>query len=346
MDITAARGKDAGFGEPGQPYVTQSGTSMATPHVAGAAAVLKQRHPQWSPEQLKAALMGSAQPNPSLGVFAQGAGRLDLAHAITQPVFATPADLSFGEQRWPHGDDQPITTELTYTNTGPDDITLNLAVTATGPAGRPAPAGMFTLSRNPLTVPSGGRATVTADTRVGTEDDAFTGYLTATGGGVQVRSPLAVAREVESYDLTLVHTGRDGTPSNVYSTAVIPADAELALWDIRQFWGGDSTVTLRLPKGRYIIDSMIVGAEDTTMLNQPKVDLNASQQVNLDARLGKPIRVGIPDRSAISVWAEVTTISHQGSSGVKDSVVGASFAGMCTARGSVRRSASPSSPPS
>lgn len=193
---------------------------------------------------------------------------------------------------------------------------------------------MFTLSRNSLTVPAGGRATVTvtADTRVGTEDGAFTGYLAATGGGVQVRSPLAVAREVESYDLTLVHTGRDGTPSNAYSTLVIPADAELAIWGIGQSWGSSSTVTLRLPKGRYIIDSTIVGAEDTTMLNQPKVELNASRQVNLDARLGKPIRVGVPDRSAISVWAEVDTISHQGNSSRGSSMIGSSFAGMYTAR--------------
>ena len=39
-----------------------SGTSMAAPHVAGAAAILAQRHPDWTGAQLKAALIGSAAP--------------------------------------------------------------------------------------------------------------------------------------------------------------------------------------------------------------------------------------------------------------------------------------------
>lgn len=39
---------------------------MATPHVAGAAAILAQQHPQWTGPQLKAALMASAKPNPAL----------------------------------------------------------------------------------------------------------------------------------------------------------------------------------------------------------------------------------------------------------------------------------------
>ena len=61
--ITAARAAGTALGPlVGDQYVTLSGTSMATPHVAGSAALLLEQHPDWSGAQLKAALMATAQP--------------------------------------------------------------------------------------------------------------------------------------------------------------------------------------------------------------------------------------------------------------------------------------------
>jgi subtilisin family serine protease len=62
-------------------YLSLSGTSMATPHVAGAAAILAGEHPAWKATELKATLMGTATPNSATSVYAQGAGRIDLAAA-------------------------------------------------------------------------------------------------------------------------------------------------------------------------------------------------------------------------------------------------------------------------
>jgi hypothetical protein len=80
VEITAARAAGTGLGEVvDDHYVRLSGTSMATPHVSGAAAILFQQHPDWSNEQVKAALMASAKTVDGVGVFDQGAGRVDIA---------------------------------------------------------------------------------------------------------------------------------------------------------------------------------------------------------------------------------------------------------------------------
>ncbi|HEY7178773.1 MAG TPA: S8 family serine peptidase [Gaiella sp.] len=79
---------------------TLSGTSMATPHVSGAVALLLQRHPDWAPEQVKAALTATARP---VGAAAAriaptraGAGLVDVAAADNPLVRPGPTSVSFG----------------------------------------------------------------------------------------------------------------------------------------------------------------------------------------------------------------------------------------------------------
>jgi alpha-tubulin suppressor-like RCC1 family protein/subtilisin family serine protease len=70
-------------------YAVASGTSMASPHVAGAGALLMALHPGWSPAQVQSALVGTADADGILaddgtspaGVFDVGSGRLDVANA-------------------------------------------------------------------------------------------------------------------------------------------------------------------------------------------------------------------------------------------------------------------------
>ena len=78
-----------------------SGTSMASPHVAGAAAILKERHPAWTVEQIKSALESTGDPvHPSgaageVSAMREGGGRIDLPRADNPLIFTDPAGISF-----------------------------------------------------------------------------------------------------------------------------------------------------------------------------------------------------------------------------------------------------------
>jgi len=80
---------------PNNSFQTMSGTSMATPHVAGAAALLKQIHPEWTPKQIKSALMGTAY-NVYASVWEQGSGRIDVYKAAQVKSILSPSSISFG----------------------------------------------------------------------------------------------------------------------------------------------------------------------------------------------------------------------------------------------------------
>ncbi|MGH3743908.1 MAG: S8 family serine peptidase, partial [Mycobacteriales bacterium] len=78
-----------------------SGTSMATPAIAGAAALLKERHPDWTVAQIKSALVQTGDPvhSPSgseVLPLREGGGAADLTRADVPLLFATPTGLSFG----------------------------------------------------------------------------------------------------------------------------------------------------------------------------------------------------------------------------------------------------------
>ncbi|GIE91699.1 Subtilase family protein [Actinoplanes regularis] len=289
VDIVAAGATNGQIGTPAADgYVSLSGTSMATPHVAGAAAIVTQRHPGWSAKQRKTLLMGAAKPAEGVNVFGQGAGRVDVARVVRQEVSVDEGSLSFGRQMWPHDDDVPVTRTATYRNGGTGPITLSLSLIGD--------SGTFSLAATSVTVPAGGTATttVTADTGGDGTDGFKTGRLVATGpGDVRVETPIAVNREVESYDVTLAHLGRDGKAAEHFTSL-----SRLGIPDTYDVFGSETTDRVRLPKGEYGLFTWIFGEADTTMLVQSKLVVDGPTTVRLDAGHGKPVKITVPRKDA------------------------------------------------
>jgi subtilisin family serine protease len=153
-----------------------SGTSMASPHVAGAAALLKEARPGLAAERFRDVLQNSADPRPlsqapGLGILdfvhRQGAGMVDIDDAIRSTTTILPGKLALGEGGGPH------TRTLTLTNSGSSAVTYNLSqvgAALSGPSGaliHPFSFGIFGpqlvtvgFSSPSVTVPAGGSATV------------------------------------------------------------------------------------------------------------------------------------------------------------------------------------------
>jgi subtilisin family serine protease len=191
-------------------YGLLSGTSMATPHVAGAAALLKERHPTWTVAQIKSALEQTGDPARAGGAELpqrEGGGVVDLPRADNPLIFAEPSGLTFGELAPAATRDAGVT--ISDAGGGAGDWTVSATVVQ----------GSGTLSVPPVfTVP--GVLTVTAT--AGTAEGDVSGFVTLTHGTDVRRIPfwfdVAAPRLVSGALLTrpgIVSGTTAGAPSRV-----------------------------------------------------------------------------------------------------------------------------------
>jgi PKD repeat protein/subtilisin family serine protease len=102
---------------------TLSGTSMATPHVSGVVALLRQAHPTWGVDEVKSALVDRAK-DLGYGVFEQGGGRVDAQAAQNTSVVSIPHKLAMG--RLSRAANQTNAT-LQFKNVAGSSVTLTLS---------------------------------------------------------------------------------------------------------------------------------------------------------------------------------------------------------------------------
>jgi subtilisin family serine protease len=223
--------------EAGAQFGFLSGTSMSSPHIAGLAALMKQRHPDWSPMMIKSAMMTTATPILGTGAnitpFAQGAGHVNINAAVDPglvydsgfndwiavicgvgqlagPLCTAPIDPSdFNQASIAIGDLAGTQTiRRTVTNVGPAG-TYNVSVQA--------PAGI-TVSVSPasMTLATGASATYTVSflrTTATLNAYAFGSLTWSDGAGHNVKSPIAVRPVALSAPANLNLSGASGSTS-------------------------------------------------------------------------------------------------------------------------------------
>ena len=160
-----------------------SGTSMAAPHVAGAAALLRQRHRGWTVQQIKSSLVLTGGPvfgttQSETNATREGGGTVSLVRANSPLFFASPTGISFGFVA--PGDS--ATRSITLTDAGGGSGPWAVTVTAQQPA-----AGTTVSAASPASVP--GALVLVASVAPGAAQAEHTGFVVLSRGGDSRRIP-------------------------------------------------------------------------------------------------------------------------------------------------------------
>ncbi|MGX1488153.1 subtilisin family serine protease [Streptomyces tendae] len=293
VGIVAARASGTTLGDPvDSHYVSLSGTSMATPHVAGAAALLLQQHPNWSAQELKDALTSTASTVSGTGVTEQGGGRIDLA-AATGPVTATGslalAPVSVG------GDQEQGQATVRYTNTGDRPVTLSLRLELATGDGRALAEGVVGVGVTTVHIAPGATSEVPLHTDpAGAARGRYYGYLTATSadGAVAVHTTLSLQVHAPVHKLRVVYRDRTGQVVPGWLGTIFGADGFVDYTD------REAGVAL-VEEGTYYVSSQFTdyaadGASEIGNVVAPEVKVTDDTTVTLNAAEVTEVRFRTP----------------------------------------------------
>ncbi|MCX5007163.1 S8 family serine peptidase [Streptomyces sp. NBC_00638] len=282
-------------------YRSMSGTSMATPHVAGAAAIVKQRHPDWTARQIKAALVSSADADIPGDVRETGGGRLDVKAAVDATVLGSPA-VQGGSFTWPQDDSDRTTVDVPYTNTADKPVKLRLELDGvTGNDGSAVRSTVARLGARSVTVAPG--ATVTVPLKLDPNASLaraqygdITGRVLATADGVAVSTPFSLYIQPETVTLRVKLIDRLGRPAGSASSVDLIGTDDAS--GERRFNEGATDQTYEIHPGSYFLSSFVATPETAgtlldslTYLARPQLEIRKDTTVVLDARTAHRLSV-------------------------------------------------------
>ncbi len=205
-------------------YGIANGTSFSTPITSGAAALVKQQHPNFTSAQIKSAIVNNTayqtvtvdDSSNAVDIRSTGAGLLDTNAAVNATVTVVPASVSFG---FVAQQTLPVTIPLTITNTGSAAQALSLSLSAA----TLSTTGL-SIDKQSLALAPGASGTVQV-TYAGPASipGVYSGALVIQGTGVSLRAPyLYVIGDGVAADLIpLAGDGNDGTVGQVIPDGVM-----------------------------------------------------------------------------------------------------------------------------
>ncbi|WP_131741728.1 S8 family serine peptidase [Actinomadura roseirufa] len=321
----AAPGSAITAAAPGGGYQTMTGTSMASPHVAGAAAILAQQHPDWTGQQLAETLRTTARDVRDVegaSPLSHGNGVLDVRSAINPQVTGQPT-LSLGTYQ-PGGEDA-LTGTVTLRNRSSADVTVDLEFSKGLRRSRgngsdmteeaaTLPDGTLTLSQDKVTLPAGGSAEVKVTVRPESlPAGGYYGYLRGVGadGKVLTQTTLSWLRDVERFRFNIAAKNADGQSPIPATSYVLVADQNSAATYYGYFQNGrvlfdsvDGTGNGGLPKGTYTVTAMLGGADHRVFVEGRTVTVDRNSELQLDGSKAPSLEVRTP-RPSVNLGATV-----------------------------------------